>query len=46
LVSIHVRVQTTQYDDLSQRAHGARLSVPEYLRRQVAARPDDEDDDD
>jgi hypothetical protein len=46
-VSVHVRVPTRQYDAVYERAQAARVSVPEFIRRAVAARTSsDEDEDD
>jgi hypothetical protein len=40
--SVHLRVSTSQYDRLEQRADASRLTVPEVIRRRL----DDDDDSD
>ena len=43
-VSVHVRVPSSQYDRLDQRAKAERVNIPELIRRRMA--DDDEGDDD
>lgn len=45
-VGVCLRLPGPQYDRLCQRASAAGVSVPEQLRRDLAARPADDEDDD
>lgn len=43
-VSVHVRIPARQYDAVYQAASSSRVSVPELIRRRVAAQAHDDDD--
>jgi len=44
-VSMHVRLPTSDYDRLEQRAQAARVTVPELVRRRLAGDDDEEGED-